>query len=422
MIFEDAEPPPGPPGALSRGLSGAQSGAHSGGPPDGAADSAASIGACVALAIAGFATFMGMPLFVGAVIEQFGFTEGQGGYLASAEYLGMFVASAVVSLLILRINRRTLALGGIALAIGANAASILLTTLPQLLAVRFVSGLGCGTAYAVAVAVLAGTRQRVRNFSLLIFGQVLTNALVVLLFPYLIAAWHVPAIFVAYCAMLVAAGLSIRMLPPYHPAPAAAAPAHAALRRAVPWACLFGVFCFYLMIGAYWAYIERIGVSVGYDAIYVGRAISAGILLSLLACWAAYRLGRRWGQSRPLLLALAIVALAHLVGGAMPGPVAFLVGLALVNCFWNFTDIFQLGTMAHIDPTGVYASRIQGAQMLAMTISPAIAGFLLDKGLGYAHLLLLQGGYVAAAFATYALVYAYMRRAVPHLAEAHGAG
>jgi predicted MFS family arabinose efflux permease len=383
------------------------------------ADGTGAIGACVGLAIAGFATFMGMPLLVGAVIDQFGFSEGQGGYVASAEYLGMFVASAVVSLLILRVNRRILALAGIVIAIGANAASLLATTLPALLAIRFVSGLGCGTAYAVAVAVLAGTQQRVRNFSLLIFGQVLTNALVVFLFPYLIEAWRVAAIFVAYCAMLAAAGLCIPLLPRFHAARHEAAPAHRTLHRFVPWACLFGVFCFYLMIGAYWAYIERIGVAVGFDAAFVGKAISVGILLSLVACNVAYHLGRRWGQSRPLLLALALVALAHLGGGALLGPTAFLVGLGVVNCFWNFTDIYQLGTMAHLDPTGVFASRIQGGQMLAMTISPAVAGALLDRGFGYANLLTLLGGYVAIALATYALVYGYLRRAAPHLAEAH---
>lgn len=386
---------------------------------DGEADGARAIGACIGLAIAGFATFMGMPLLVGAVIDQFGYTEGQGGYVASAEYLGMFVASAVVSLLILRVNRRVLALAGIAVAIGANAASLLVAALPALLAIRFVSGLGCGTAYAVAVAVLAGTRQRVRNFSLLIFGQVLTNAVVVFVFPYLIEAWHLSAIFIAYCAMLLAAGLCIPLLPRFHAAAHDASAAHAALHRFVPWACLFGVFCFYLMIGAYWAYIERIGVAVGYDAPFVGKAISVGILLSLVACNVAYHLGRRWGQSRPLLLALALVALTHAGSGVLLGPAAFLVGLGVVNCFWNFTDIYQLGTMAHLDPTGVFASRIQGAQMLAMTISPAVAGVLLDRGLGYANLLVLLGAYVGAAFVTYALVYAYLRRAVPHLAEAH---
>jgi predicted MFS family arabinose efflux permease len=387
------------------------------------ADAPRAIASCIALAIAGFATFMGMPLLVGAVIDQYGYTEGQGGYVASIEYLGMFVASAIVSLLILRWNRRKLALAGIATALAGNAASLLAASLPALLALRFVSGLGCGTAYAVAVAVLAGTQQRVRNFSLLIFGQVLTNAVVVYVFPLLLARWQVAAIFVSYCAMLALAALFIPLLPPFH-APtghhAADAPVgHAQVRRWAPWVCLAGVFSFYLMIGAYWAYIERIGVAVGYDEAFVGKAIAVGILLSLVACNAAYHFGRRWGQSRPLLFALAMVALTHVGTGLALGSLAFLVGLAVVNCFWNFTDIYQLGTIAHLDASGVFASRIQGAQMLAMTVSPALAGWLLDHGLGHARLLVLLGGYVAVAFAAYAVVYAGMRRHAPELAEAH---
>jgi predicted MFS family arabinose efflux permease len=390
------------------------------------ADSIGAIAACLALAVAGFATFMGMPLLVGAVIDQFGYSEGQGGYVASIEYLGMFIASAIVSLLILRCNRRGLALAGIATAIAGNAACLLVTALPALLALRFVSGLGCGTAYAVSVAVLAGTRHRVRNFSLLIFSQVFTNAVVVYAFPALIATWHVAAIFLSYCAMLAAAGLFIPLLPPRQAAtPQAAVRTHAGLdrvRRLAPWICLAGVFCFYLMIGAYWAYIERIGVAVGLDEAFVGKAIAAGILLSLIACNAAYHFGRRWGQSRPLLFALAAVALTHLVTGLALGSVAFLVGLAVVNCFWNFTDIYQLGTIAHLDPSGVFASRIQGAQMLAMTVSPALAGWLLDHGLSHARLLVLLGGYVALAFAAYAAVYALLRHHAPELAEAREAG
>jgi hypothetical protein len=151
----------------------------------------------------------------------------------------------------------------------------------------------------------------------------------------------------------------------------------------------------------------------------VGQWVAGGILLSLIACNVAYFLGRRWGQSRPLLLALACVATMHTVSGVHLGPVAFVTGLFVVNCFWNFTDIYQLGTIAHFDPSGVFASRIQGAQMLAMTLSPAVAGTLLDQGLGFARFLVLMGAYVAVAFLIYAGLYAGLRRHAPQLADAH---
>jgi MFS family permease len=383
------------------------------------------VAACVGLAIAGFATFMGMPLLVGGVIEQYGFSEGQGGYVASAEYLGMFAASAIVSLLVTRASRRRLALAGILAAIAGNCASAFVREPALLLALRTLSGLGCGTAYAVAIAVMAGSVHKVRNFTFLIFGQVLTNAVVVYAFPTLIERWGLPAIFAVYCVLLASAAACVPFLPARFLAPAAGAATgvHPArdVPAFVPWICILGVFCFYMMIGAYWAYIERIGVAVGFDAQFVGKAVAAGILLSLVACNVAYGLGRRLGQSRPLLAALGLVALVHFGSGLSFGPTAFLVGLAVVNCFWNFTDIYQLGTISHLDHSGVFASRIQGAQMLAMTLSPAIAGSLLDAGLGYERLLLLLGAYVAAAFALYLLAYSALRRVAPHLAEAREA-
>ena len=380
------------------------------------------VGACIALAIAGFATFMGMPLLVGGVIEHFGFTEGQGGYLASAEYLGMFTASLLVSMTVLSFDRRRMAALGLAVAVIANLACMGLHQWPALLALRFVSGLGCGTAYAVAIAVLATLPSTVKHFSMLIFGQVLTNALVVYTFPRFIDRWGLLTIFAAYGGMQALAAFFLPWLPRRSESIAQSGPepsdGKAAVHALVPWLCLGAVFCFYLMIGAYWAYIERIGAAVGFDDAFVGTAIALGILLSLAACNIAYFLGRRWGQSRPLLSALAVVCLAHLIGGAALGPVTFLAGLFVVNCFWNFTDIYQLGTMAHFEPSGVFASRIQGAQMLAMTISPAVAGALLDRGFGYGRLLMVLGLYVAIAFAIYAFIYVMLRSQAPHLAEA----
>jgi hypothetical protein len=186
----------------------------------------------------------------------------------------------------------------------------------------------------------------------------------------------------------------------------------------VLWLCLFAVFCFYMMIGGYWAFIVPIGVSIGFDTEFVGQMLSAGILLSLISCLAAYRLSQRLGQSKPLLFALGIIAITHFGGAVLLGPAAFLIGLGIVNFFWNFTDIYQFGTIANIDHSGVFASRIQGAQMLGYVMSPAAVGWLLDHKLGYPRLLMLFGAYVATAFAAYIIVYLVLRRTAPELADA----
>jgi predicted MFS family arabinose efflux permease len=393
-------------------------------PPAVHADHHAVIASCLVLATVGFLTSMGMPMVVAALIQQYSYTEGDAGYVASTEYLGMFAASAVVSALVLKVSRRKLALAGIMIAVASNAMSLFVTALPHLLAIRFLSGLGCGMAYAVAVAVLAGTRHPVRNFMFLVFANAVTNVLVLYSFPSVLVHWHLAGVFLAYCSVLVATSFCIPWLP------AGFAPMQGSLREGsrsqgkspprhgLLWLCLFAVFCFYMMIGGYWAFIVPIGVSIGLDTEFVGQMLSAGILLSLISCLAAYRLSQRLGQSKPLLFALGIIAITHVGGGVLLGRPAFLIGLAIVNFFWNFTDIYQFGTIANIDHSGVFASRIQGAQMLGYVMSPAGAGWLLDHNLGYPRLLILFGAYVATAFAAYIIVYLVLRRTAPELADA----
>jgi predicted MFS family arabinose efflux permease len=392
--------------------------------PPAVADRYSVIASCLALATVGFLTSMGMPMVVAALIQQYSYTEGDAGYVASTEYLGMFAASAVVSALVLKVSRRKLALAGIIIAVASNAMSLFVTALGSLLAVRFLSGLGCGMAYAVAVAVLAGTSHTVRNFMFLVFANAGTNVLVLNAFPSILDHWHLAGVFLAYCAVLVVTSFCIPWLP------AGFAPAQRPLleggglqERSAPhhgvlWLCLFAVFCFYMMIGGYWAFIVPIGVSIGFDTEFVGQMLSAGILLSIVSCLAAYRLSQRLGQSKPLLFALAIIAITHIGGGVLFGPAAFLVGLVAVNFFWSFTDIYQFGTIANIDHSGVFASRIQGAQMVGYVMSPAWAGWLLDHKLGYPRLLVLFGAYVATALAAYIVAYVVLRRTAPELADA----
>jgi MFS family permease len=171
--------------------------------PTSAVDRPSTIATCLVLATVGFVTSMGMPMVVEALIEQYGYSEGHAGYVASSEYLGMFAASVVVSSLILRVSRRKLAVAGIVIAALSNAVSLFATSLPDMLALRFMSGLGCGMAYAVAVAVLAGTSQIVRNFMFLVFANAVTNVLVLNSFPMVLERWHLAGIFIAYCGVLI---------------------------------------------------------------------------------------------------------------------------------------------------------------------------------------------------------------------------
>jgi len=76
--------------------------------------------ASIAVAVVGWAVFMGLPILVGALVDFRGFTEEQVGYLASADMGGVFISSIVVSLFIAKMDRRFWVTIGIAVAIVAD--------------------------------------------------------------------------------------------------------------------------------------------------------------------------------------------------------------------------------------------------------------------------------------------------------------
>ncbi|MFI5250424.1 MAG: hypothetical protein ACHQTF_10650, partial [Gemmatimonadales bacterium] len=161
----------------------------------------------------------------------------------------------------------------------------------------------------------------------------------------------------------------------------------------------------YLAIGSYWAYAERMGITFGLSATLVHQLLTASVLLSTVGCLAAFWLSRNVGQSRPLLVALGFFSVVLLVHSIAPHPVMYVVTLVVMQMCWNFIDIFQLGTLALVDPAGRAAALVPAAQGVALAAGPAAGGLALTAGGGYWAVLLLAGSAAALATLCYSIVY-----------------
>ena len=385
-------------------------------------DYPASIAACVALSILGYVDFLGMPILVGTLVDQAGYTVEQVGYLASADLGGLFVASVVASFAVAHYNRRHTVALGLVLAIVANLMSCLPHAISTLMVVRFLAGAGGGAVYAVVVAIVAGSTQTARNFTYLIFCIAVVNALMLYSFPYIALQWGPNGLFLTL-AGIVACGLGlVHLLPPFFDADAVANDAQSAaqpivLPAVLAWIGLSAVFGFYFMVGAYWSYLERIGVHLGFTTAFVGEFLAYCTILSLTGCGVAYWLSQRAGLSRPLIWSLGIVAVTMALFGTNVSPVMYFISTGVVFLFWNFIDIYQLGTLAKLDHTGRYCALTPAAQGLAMTIAPSAAGLLLGKGFGYAIIMYLGAASTLFAFLAYCYVHARLRALDPAAAD-----
>jgi predicted MFS family arabinose efflux permease len=363
--------------------------------------------AAISLAIGGVVPILGMPIIVEGLEDHWLLTGAQAGYITSIDLAGLFVGSTITSALAPRLHWRAYLSAALASAAALNAFCMLHPALITLAALRFGAGMASGAAYASSLALLSRESDTARAFSLMIFAQVLANAVILAVFPHIDDAFGPAGLFAAVGALLAATLCVVPKLPGRLGAPVH----HAGARpRSVPalalaGLCLGAVAFVYVAIGCYWAYAERMGVSAGIPAAWVHRFLTAGVLLSGLGCLAAFRLSRRMGQARPLLIALAALSAVLLLNGMWGTPLMFVLTLATMQLCWNFIDIFQLGTLSAVDPSGRAAAFVPAAQGAALAIGPAAGGVALGLGQGYSTVLLTAGASAALAVGCYTAVY-----------------
>jgi predicted MFS family arabinose efflux permease len=365
----------------------------------------------ISLAIGSVTSILGMPIIVGALQDGWGFTAEYAGYVTSIDLAGVLTGSVVTSLLARRVDWRCYVGAALVLSAAFNFLCAPFHSLVALCCLRFAAGVASGATYASSLTLLSRNPDPAHGFSMLILLQVLANAVVLALFPLLNVRWGPAGIFVAIAGVLMASLAVVPLLPRRDSVAKAQISARATQHRRhfavplLPALCLTAVALFYVTIGSYWAYAERMGIGFGISMEEVHWLLSAGVLLSAAACLSARAVAHRIGQSRPLLFALAMLATTLLIHGMMPTPTMFVITLAILQLCWNFIDIFQLGTLAVLDPSGRAAALVPAAQGAALAAGPAAAGFVLRLGKGYTAVLLLAGFMSALAAVIYAVVH-----------------
>lgn len=346
-------------------------------------DSNPVIAAGICLAVIGIAFFMAMPVIVGALADYSGFSARQAGLLAAAENSGAILASLLTAALVNRVNRQTLAKAMILIAVTTNLLATQATDFYPLAVCRVVAGFGAGGMYALGLASLAASRHSSRNFSILLFVQVAFGMLEINLYAAVAQHYGVQGIYVCM-AIFMASCLALIPWLPTQANPAGTTNHHsgkATPRFALPWFCLSAIAVFYVACSALWAYIERIGRGGGLSNEWVASSLSYTQLLSLLGCVIASWLSTRFGNLKPLLVSLALVACAS---ASLTGDVtiiSYVLALSVFFLFWNAIDIYQLASLSDIDHSGRYVALVPAFQNTASAIGPGIgAGVLGSTG------------------------------------------
>jgi len=333
--------------------------------------------------------------------------------------------------LVTKINRRVLAAIGLILVILSNYLSTQTLELVPLMLCRLGAGIGAGICYSTCTASLAGSYNAARTFSILLFVLVVMNAFIFYIFPIIDNRWGVNGLFMFYLLEAVPILLILPLLPLYSATEtdeaalaskainiANDAANHAPIPSILPRLCLAAVFSFYILVGAYWAFIERAGVAADISDGFISGSLTWGQVFSLSGTILAVWLARRFGQSKPLLFALMVMVVTMLALALRVDNITFVFSIFSFSFFWIFIDVFQLGTLSNIDHSGRYAALVPACQGAAQAMAPAIAGTLLSYQLGYSPVMIMCALASAIAMAIYFYVYRELLKVAPDVADA----
>ena len=378
------------------------------------------------MALGGYGVLVGIPVISTAWVNLLGFTEIEVGRVAGADLGGLSLGALAAALVVARVNRRMLVLVSALIAIGANAACLVLQEYEQVLWLRLAAGFGSGIYTAVAVATLGACSRPARAYNILLFAFAFSQALELYVLPKL----SMNAIYLTFIGIYVFGLLFLHWLPPrpaerpldvevdVQEAEGGHYVEHQHVPSWVPWAVLAAMVCTYINIGAYWTYIELASLADNATPGWVSGILVWSSFFSLVGCLFATVLSNRFGLARPLLVTLLCHALivAMLAGGIDDVNIA--ISMFSFNFLWIFIDVYQMATIANVDHSGQFASLMPGAQGLGQILGPNIAASILALGAGYGGIFIMCGSASLMAMAIYLFMYLRLRKTIPALADA----
>ncbi|MEM0953951.1 MAG: MFS transporter [Pseudomonadota bacterium] len=389
-------------------------------------DSWRTLGIALYMGLVGYSVLVGIPVISTAWVTLLGFSEVEVGRVAGADLGGLSLGAALTATIIARVNRRLLTVLGIALSLLGNGLCMLLVDYDSVLWLRVVAGVGSGIYTAVAVATLGATAKPARAFNMLLFAFAFSQALELHFLPLL----SMNGIYTVFIVLYLLTFAALHWLPAHPVRPAlemaleVETPSHEQELQHVtvpgwaPWLVLLAILATYINIGAYWTYIELASLDSEADPEWISQVLVWASFCSIVGCLVATFISNRFGLAKPLLITL--LCQATIVGMLASGitDTRALISVFSFNFLWIFIDVYQMGTVANIDPSGRFSALVPASQGLGQILGPNIAASIVALGQGYGSVFVMCAGASVVAFLIYGGMYLALRRAIPALADA----
>jgi predicted MFS family arabinose efflux permease len=332
----------------------------------------------VSLSVVAIATFLLMPPFIEAAVADLRYTEPQIGILSSVLAVGTTLAAVTATMWIRRSSWRLVASIALIGLLVANSASMVVHQLALFIALQGVAGFCGGSLYSLSLTVLSDGRRPDRYFAYAIGAQTVYQILGLVAGPFLIHHGGVNAMLALFVALCILGLLLVRFVP-IHGRIQSVAPSGAALLSRPVVLALAGCFLFYVNIGAYWTYIERIGTTAGIGLSAISNGLAFATAASMAGVFLASWLGGRSGFLMPIAVSAVGIVLAVVLLTGNLRLTAYVVSAVVYGIAWNLSMTYQYSAVNIVDRSRRGVALAPAFHNAGGAAGPALAAFVVTE-------------------------------------------
>ncbi len=318
-----------------------------------------------------------MPAIVSGLRDALGYTNAEAGYVAAANVYGASAGALVAVFLVGRMRwKRIQAVALLMLAV-MDVASIGVSGLGTLIALRAIHGLFGGVSIGIALAVMARTRVPQRAYGAQFTMQVLLGGVGLMFLPEAAARHGTSVLFVTLGALAIAALAALPFLSDYPDVvlPPTVAPGG---RRWMPLAATVGaLFLFQAANMALFAFIIPLGRAYGLSLPFIDDALGAANWIAAAGSLSAMWAGDRFGRQVPLLVATVTAVVGTLAFAWSWAPVAFVLANVVTGIAWSFVVPYLFGMCAKFDGAGRAATLGGFCSKMGLATGPLVAPWII---------------------------------------------
>ena len=337
------------------------------------------VAAILPLAVTPVAITM-QPGMVQGMVDFFGFTQPEAGFVVSAEVFGIMAGAIGFAIVGGRVSWRWALFAGLILTIAANLVCIVRNDYASMLALRAVAGLGGGLAAAIGWNVLAQGRDPSRGFGWGTAAIILFAAGGFALLSTLFALGGYSAFLLAFSIAVAAClplALVVRRRAPAEEA-SAEAPARGGGWSAPGALSLLSILVFSAAFTMAWTYMSLVGHDAGLEGPAIAQVFSLTQFFGVAGALSMAAVGAAFGFSRPAVVVLGAGAVAIAALTVLSSLAAFFAANAVFQFTWNAGIPIVLGVIAVRSLGGALFRLAVPLQFVGMAAGPSLAALLLD--------------------------------------------